>query len=170
MKKLTFFIFIFSFLSVSGHESDMLGMLNAYEIKSTDYIVNIQPFSQKYTFKMQTEIPDKQYPVTYLAEYDPSKSPEWNITSWNGKTPGKSQKDVLKHRLEKLAETPVMVDENTLIALQENEYLIVTFKLDASTVPSDYMDLKDCDGKSIINTSTGRLEKTVWENYKPTTN
>ena len=90
------------------------------------------------------------------------------MTSWNGNSPDKKQADILKIRVERCATEPVKIDEKTLKAEQFGDYLIVSFRLVPSTVPSEYMYLKDCNGQAYINTVSGKLEKTIWENFQPT--
>jgi hypothetical protein len=119
---------------------------------------------------MQVETPYCQYTVTYIATYDPSKSPEWTMTSWNGKTTEKPHKNVLKSRVNRYARLPVTIDENTLQATQDGYYLVVSFRINAITAPGEFLYYKDCDGKAHINTAREKLEKTVWDNFKRTKN
>jgi hypothetical protein len=111
-----------------------------------------------------------KYPVTYIASFDPTQKKSWKLTSWNGNPPEKYQEKSLDDRVEKLASAPVIVDETTLKSAEEGGCLVVSFRIKGETAPKEYMYLKDCDGKSYINTSSGKLEKTVWDNFQPTKN
>ncbi len=148
--------------------SDVHNKLRNYNVSLTDITLNTQPFGFRKAFSILVETYYNQRPVNYSATYDPTQSPAWQMTSWNGQSPDKQQAEVLKIRMERCATEPVKIDEKTLKAEQFGDYMIVSFRLDPSTVPSEYMYLKDCEGQAHINTISGKLEKTIWENFQPT--
>ena len=174
MKKLLIIYALFAVFSAYAQEHPdkqaVLAQLKEYNVAFNDMTLNAQPTSTDFSFTMQVETPDPQYPVTYLAQYDPAKDPAWEMTSWNGKAPEKYQKKILEDRVERYAAAPVNVDESTLGSAREGEYLVISFRIDPATAPSEYMYYKDCDGHAYINTKTGHLEKTVWTNFQPTKN
>lgn len=151
--------------------TDVISQLKSYNVTLTDITLHAQPTSKEYTFNMEYSVPDPKYPVTYNATYDPTKSPAWLMTSWNGNNkPEKYQTNSLTDRVAKYATVPVVVDEASLKSAMEGNYLVVSFRVVPASVPKQYMYLKDCDGKAYINTNSGKLEKTVWENFHPTRN
>jgi hypothetical protein len=170
-------LLFFSFMALAGlinaqdasSSANILSRLKGYNISLTDLTLHAQPMPKDFAFDMTVETPDDQYPVTYKATYDPTKSPAWEMVSWNGTKPDNAQKGVLKHRTERYAVSPVVVDESTLKSAREGDFLVVSFRIDPLTAPREYMYLKDCDGKAYIN-SAGVLEKTVWDNFQPTKN
>ena len=168
MKNAAIVLILFAAVQAFAQPSDVLNKLRSYNISLTDITLNVQPFGFKRAFSIQVETYYNQRPVNYFATYDPSLTPAWQMNSWNGQSPDKQQADVLKNRVERCATEPVKIDEKTLKAEQFGDNLIVSFRLDPSTVPSEYMYLKDCDGQAYINTVSGKLEKTIWENFQPT--
>lgn len=157
--------------SAIAQPADVLSQLKNFNISLSDITKNVQPVSTEYAFDMEYSVPDSKYPTTYNASYDPKLSPPWKMTSWNGNTNiEKYMSNSLKDRVAKYATAPVVVDEATLKATKEGEYYVVSFRIVPTTAPKQYMYLKDCDGKAYINTTSGKLEKTVWENFKPTKN
>lgn len=154
-----------------SQSADVLSQLKSYNVTLTEITLHAQPAPKEFAFDMEYSVPDPKYPVTYNATYDPTKSPAWVMTSWNGNNkPEKYQTNILTDRVAKYGTTPVMVDESSLKSAMEGNYLVVSFRVVPATVPKLYMYLKDCDGKAYINTTSGKLEKTVWENFQPTRN
>lgn len=154
-----------------AQSTDVLSKLQSFNISLNDITKNVQPTSTEYAFDMEYSVPDPKYPITYTASYDPKQSPAWKMTSWNGNTKiEKYMSNSLKDRVAKYATSPVVVDEATLKATKEGEYYVVSFRIVPTTAPKQYLYLKDCDGKAYINATSGKLEKTVWENFKPTKN
>jgi hypothetical protein len=168
MKNAAVILMVFAAVQVFAQPSGVLNKLRNYNVLQTDITLNTQPFGHMYAFDIMFETTHEQSPVIYTATYDPSQSPAWNMTGWNDKTPDKPQANILRIRVERCATEPVKIDEKTLKAEQFGDYLIVSFRLDPSTVPAEYMYLKDCDGQAHINTVSGKLEKTIWENFQPT--
>ena len=168
MKNTAIVLILFAAVQAFAQPSDVHNKLRNYNVSLTDITLNTQPFGFRKAFSMEVSTYYNQYPANYSATYDPSQSPAWQMTSWNGQSPDKQQADVLKIKVERCATEPVKIDEKTLKAEQFGDYLIVSFRLDPSTVPSEYMYLKDCGGQAYINTVTGKLEKTIWENFQPT--
>ncbi|PIB36284.1 hypothetical protein BFP72_13220 [Reichenbachiella sp. 5M10] len=173
-KKRNYSFFFMSFFCLLGFgataQDSTSEILSEYNITLEDITRNVQPTSKAYSFELKCNTPDPQYPTVYEANYNPNQKPAWQMTSWNGKKPEKYATAILKDVVKKSAKDPVKVNESSLSVKSEGGYAIISFRLDPNTVPKRYMYLKDCDGKAYINTESGRLEKTVWDNYKPTRN
>jgi hypothetical protein len=159
-----------SSLSTWCQSNEAISKLNELKISLTDITLYLQPPSKDYSFEMQVETPDPQYPVTYKSTYNPMQTPAWTMTSWNGKQPEKWAKRVLEDRAKQMATAPVTVDESTVKLSEAGDYWVVSFRVNAASLPKLYMYIKDCDGKAFINKTSGQLEKTEWANFQPTKN
>jgi len=60
------------------------------------------------------------------------------------------------------------IDENAWgIEKDDNEFLVIKFKYDKTTLPKKYAFLGDCKGLAYFNKKTLRLEKAEFVNEQP---
>lgn len=126
-----------------------------------------RPENYTFDYKYTTVTGNKE--TTTLAKFDPSKPEEerWTVISVNGKTPGKSG---IKTFRKNHGKPPVIAksDESTYkIEKVNTDFLVISYKQDAISLPDDAQFMKDCRLYMTINLRTKRLEKVQSLNERP---
>lgn len=102
--------------------------------------------------------------------FDPlrNKGKRWVLDSVDNKLPTKKQiKHFNKmHNIEQ-PEIKVEVDSSSWAIERDDDYLVISFKFNPTTLPKKYAYLGDCKGLAFFNKKTKMLEKAEFINEKP---
>lgn len=170
MKK---YLLIGGFMLIAGfasaQRSTVIAALDKYKIdhKVLEPGMKAVPSDLSYDIKATNVTADKEKVI--LASYDASK-PEgsrWTVNSVDGKAPSSSDINAFMREHGK-APAAGEVDDNTLTVESEgNGQLVVSYKVKASSLPSEAAFLKDVRTYLTINTQTKHPEKLNSKNEKP---
>ncbi|MEJ5053838.1 hypothetical protein [Sphingobacterium sp. MYb382] len=156
-------------MSASAQKSVIEDAFSKYQIdtKLLDAEYLQQPTNYAYDMKQTLSAAGKE--TVTVATFDPTrpKDEQWNVLSINGKAASKSDVNSFRKTREKPAETNRADDATYKIDKETADYLVISFKLDPSSLPKEASFMKDCRMVMTINLKTKRLEKTQAFNEKP---
>jgi hypothetical protein len=166
---LVLFILVVSTLHVSAQKTVVLdafskhnidaGMLNPANLQEPD----------DYAFDLkQTTIAAGKTNVT-IAKFDPSrpKEEQWTVVSVDGKSPSKGDVNSFRKNKVKQQSSEQSDDASYKIEKESADYLVISYKPNATTVPKDAAFMKDCRLYMTINLKTCKLEQVQAQNEKP---
>lgn len=166
---LALFLLISFTFSTSAQKSTVLAAFSKYNIDAGILDANNikQPEDYAFEFK-QTIIAGGKQTVT-VAKFDPSNSKEeqWTVVSVDGKTPSRGEISSFRKNQNKQASSTQTDDASYKIEKESSDYLVVSFKQDANSVPKDAAFMKDCRSYLTINLKTKKLEQAQSINEKP---
>lgn len=156
-------------MSAFAQKSVVESAFSKYEIdnKILDAEYLQQPSNYAYDMKQTLSAAGKE--TVTMATFDPTrpKDEQWNVLSINGKAASKSDVNSFRKTREKPAETNRADDATYKIDKETADYLVISYKLDPSSLPKEASFMKDCRMVMTINLKTKRLEKTQAFNEKP---
>lgn len=171
MKKL---LFLIPFLVIAGktfaQKSAVTDLFNKYQIDQQilDPVMKQTPTDLSYDYKY-TVISQGKEKLT-AARYDPTK-PEgerWILSSVEGKNPTASDTKKFNKEHGKPAPNGTKIDDASMKVEKETaDQIVVSYKLDAGSIPSEASFLKDCRNYLTVNLKTKRLEQLQTLNEKP---
>lgn len=166
---LILFILVVSTLHVSAQKTVVLDAFSKHGIDAGILSpANLQePDDYAFDFR-QTTIAANKTTVT-IAKFDPSgpKEEQWTVISVNGKSPSKG--DISSFRKNKVKEgaSGQADDASYKIEKESADYLVVSYKPNATTVSKDAAFMKDCRLYMTINLKSCKLEQVQALNEKP---
>jgi hypothetical protein len=105
------------------------------------------------------------------AKFDPTKKDgeRWILISVNNETPSKKEiKQFNKAHNIKQPNIKVEVDKNSwAIESDDDDYLVISFKYDAQSLPKKYAYLGECKGLAFFDKKTITFKKAEFVNEKP---
>ncbi len=106
------------------------------------------------------------------ATYNPTqkKGKRWILLTSNGKDPSKKEINEFKkdHNMKEDEIKAKIDDASWNIESDNDEYLVVSYKYDKSTVHKRHKFLVDIEGKAYFNKNTKLIEKVEYVNTRPT--
>lgn len=166
---LVLFILVVSTLHVSAQKTVVLdafskhgidaGLLNPANLREPD----------DYAFDLkQTTIAANKTNVV-IAKFDPSapKEAQWTVVSVNGKSPSKGDISSFRKNKVKSESSEKADDASYKVESESADYLIISYKPDATSVPKDAAFIKDCRLFMTINLKSCELEQVQTQNEKP---
>jgi len=125
---------------------------------------------ENYAFDFKyTSIAGNKETVT-LASFDPSKpeAERWTVISVKGKTPSASEISTFRKNHSKAQPVAGQVSDSTyLIEKLTPEFLVISYKNDPASLPTEASFMKDCRLHMTINLKTKRMEQLQSLNEKP---
>ncbi len=144
----------------SAQKSTVLSALDKYKIDHSILEPSIKSVPEDLSFDIKNTSVAADREKVYLAHYDASK-PEgsrWTVNSVNGAAPSNADINAFLREHKKPAETG-KVDENSMkVESDANGKLVVSYKIEATTLPKEMAFIKDMRTELTINTQTKRLE------------
>ena len=171
MKKLFPIILLtFSGLCTFAQKSAVLESFNKYGIDPAILETEARQKPANYAYDLKyTSITGEKESVS-IAKFDPSKPEEsqWTVISVKGKSPSASEIKTFRKEHSKPPANAGKTDENTYKVEKDNtDYLVISYKQDPASIPSEASFMKDCRHYITINKKTKRLEKLQSLNEKP---
>ena len=105
-----------------------------------------------------------------LAKFDATKNGDerWIVLSVNGDSPSATEISTYQKEHRKPKVPAAKTDTTTMKVEKENQdQLVISYKLDATTIPSEVSFLKDCRNYLTINLGTKKLEQLQMLSEKP---
>jgi len=166
---LVLFILVVSTLHVSAQKTVVLDAFSKYNIDAG--ILNPANLQEPddYAFDLkQTTIAAGKTNVT-LAKFNPSspKEGQWTVVSVDGKSPSKGDINSFRKNKVKQQASDQADDASYKIEKESADYLVVSYKPNAASVPKDAAFMKDCRMYMTINLKTCKLEQVQAQNEKP---
>ncbi|NRF37466.1 hypothetical protein [Pedobacter foliorum] len=163
MKKLLLFALLnLSVLLSFAQKSLVLDAFAKHGIDPALLEAEIKQRPENYAFDYKyTSIANNKETVT-LATFDPSKpeADRWTVISVKGKTPSSSEIKTFRKNHSKPQPVAGKVDDSTYkIEKESTDLLLISYKQDPSSIPSEASFMKDCRLYMTINLNTKRLEK-----------
>ncbi|MEO3404006.1 hypothetical protein AAFN85_08895 [Mucilaginibacter sp. CAU 1740] len=126
-----------------------------------------QPDDFAYNLRQATIAGGKETVID--AKFDPSgaKDEQWTVISVNGKSPSKSDINSFRKSQAKPAESSQADDASYRIEKESADYLVVSYKPNAASIPKDAPFMKDCRSYMTINLKNKSLEQVQVLNEKP---
>lgn len=166
---LVLFILVVSALHVSAQKTAVLDAFSKHNINVG--ILNPANLQEPddYAFDLkQTIIAAGKTNVT-IAKFNPSgpKEEQWTVVSVDGKSPSKG--DINSFRKNKIKQQSSEQGDEASYRIEKEsaDYLVISYKPDAATVPKDAAFMKDCRLYLNINLKTCKLEQVQAQNEKP---
>jgi hypothetical protein len=171
MKKLFSVILLtISGLCTFAQKSDVLAAFRKYGFDPIILETQTRQRPANYAYDLKyTSITGEKENVS-IAKFDPSKpeGEQWSVVSVKGKSPSASDIKTFKKEHSKPPANPGKTDENTYKIEKDNtDYMVISYKQDPASIPSEASFMKDCRHYITINKKTKRLEKLQSLNEKP---
>jgi len=170
MKKLLLFAFLnLSALLSFAQKSLVFDAFTKHGIDAAILDAEIKKRPDNYAFDFKyTSIASNKETVT-MASFDPSKPEQerWTVISVKGKAPSAS--DIKTFRKNHAQPQPIAgkVDDSTYKIEKENaDVLVISYKQDPTSLPSEAAFMKDCRVYMTVNLKTKRLEQVQSLNEK----
>jgi len=171
MKKLLLLLFLNLTVLFSFAQKSLV--LDAFAKYGIDVIIlepqaKQRPENFAFDYKYTSITGNKE--VVTMANFNPSKPEQerWTVTSVKGKAPSASEIKTFRKSHSQAQPIAGKVDESTYKIEKENaDQLVVSYKQDLSSMPSQASFMKDCRLYMTINLKTKRLEKLQSLNEKP---
>ncbi len=174
MKKLIYLIAILFSVTATAQKNSVLDKLKDYNFPAELLAKSIggADTDEDYSFNFTTTSDVDAEIIVEEAKYDPTqkKGEQWILLSYNEKDPSKKElKQFKKDHNMKEEEIKAKIDDSSWgIESDNNDYLVVNFRYDSSTLKWRYKYLADIKGKAFLNKTTKQLEKVEYVNVKPT--
>lgn len=174
MKKLFYCITLFLSVTATAQDNAVLDKLKEYNIPVELLAKSVggADTDEDYSFNFTTTSDVGAEIIVEEAKYDPTqkKGEQWILLSYNGNDPSKKElKQFKKDNNMKEEEIKAKIDDSSWgIESDNNDYLVVNFRYDSSTLKWRYKYLADIKGKAFLNKTTKQLEKVEYVNVKPT--
>lgn len=166
---LAFFLLVMTTLTASAQKSVVLDALSKHGIDAAILDADNIKRPDDYAFELKrTTIAAGKEGVT-IAKFDPSNPTEerWTVVSIDGKSPSRSDINTFRKNQDKES-TSIQPDETSYkIEKETPEQLIISYKIDPSSVSKDNAFLKDCRNYMTINLESKKLEQAQSINEKP---
>ncbi len=163
-------LIMLSFLSTFAQKSAVIAALNKQGIDTSILSAQSKQKPNDYSYDLKyTSIAENKETVT-LANFNPSKpeAERWTVISIEGKTPSKSAIATFRKNHIKPSAAVSLPDESTYQVEKETaDILVISYKLDARSIPAEASFMKDCRLHLNINLKTKKLEKIESLNEKP---
>lgn len=158
-------------ISAFSQTEEVMKKLKEYNISSEVLSSNLKDADAEHFFDLKiTTITDSDTKIE-KGKFDPTKNigERWMLLSVDGETPSKKDlKNFDKAHNTKLDDVNGKVDENSwVIETDDDEYFVISFKYDKTSLPKKYTFLGDCKGLAYFNKKTARLEKAEFINEQP---
>lgn len=127
-----------------------------------------QPDDYAFDLRFSSTAAGKQ--TVTVAKFDPSNSAEerWTVVSVDGKTPTRAEiNSFRKNRSKPQSASPRADDASYKIDKETADFLLISYKQDAASVPKDASFMKDCRSYMTINLKTRKIEQVQAINEKP---
>jgi len=163
MKKISFYLLLLLISSKAiAQKSVVLEAFGRHQINENilDPKIKQRPEDVAFDYKYTSVANDKEK-VT-IAKYDPSKAPDerWTVISVNGQGPSAGDIKSFRKDHSQVFNSAGKIDESSMKVEKETaDELIVSYKVDAGSLPKASAFLKDCRNHLTINLKTKRLEK-----------
>ncbi|MDR6761983.1 hypothetical protein J2Y38_002194 [Flavobacterium sp. 2755] len=163
-----FFLVLFT-SAVSAQKSKILDTFFKYGIDSS--ILNPEKIKKpdNFAFDFKQTIITSAKETETIAKFDPSNSgtEPWNVVSIDGKSPSKSEVNSFRKNQRK-ASAPTSTDDATYkIEKETPDQLVISYKVDPSSLTKENAFVKDCRFYMTINLKTKKLEQVQTLNEKP---
>lgn len=126
-----------------------------------------EPDDYAFDFKQTTITAGKTNVI--VAKFDPSQAKEeqWTVLSVDGKSPSKGDISSFRKNQSKPQSSNQADEASYRIEKESADYLVVSYKPDATVLPKDAAFMKDCRLFMTINLKTKKLEQVQAINEKP---
>jgi hypothetical protein len=170
MKQILLGIFLLAATAAGAQKQAVLDALKEHQVdpKILDPEIKKHPTDLAYDLKYSS-ISNEKEKIT-LAHYDPTKpeAERWTVLSVDGRDPSSSEIKKFKKEHAQQPPAPSKIDESTMKIEQESaEQLVISYKLDPATIPSEASFLKDCRNYLTIDLRSKRLTSLQSRNEKP---
>lgn len=174
MKKIFYCIALFLSVSAVAQDNMVLDELKEYNFPAELLAKSIggaevdadHSFYATLTSDVEDEV------IVEEAKYNPSQKmgKRWTLLTYNGNEPTKKElKEFNKDHNKKEVVLKAKINDSSWNIEDENDdYLVVSFTYDNSTLKSQYKYLADIKGKAYFNRTTKQLEKVEYVNLRPT--
>lgn len=163
------FLWVISTLSVSAQKSAVLDVFSKHGIDAGILDPNYlqQPEDFAYDLRQTTIAGGKETVIE--AKFDPAgpKDEQWTVVAVNGKSPSKSDINSFRKNQSKPAESNQADIASYRVEKESSDYLVVSYKPDAASIPRDAAFMKDCRSYLTINLKNKALEQVQVLNEKP---
>ncbi|SEW52263.1 hypothetical protein [Chitinophaga arvensicola] len=163
-------LLVASTLAVSAQKSAVLDAFSKHGIDAglLDPEALKQPDNYAFDLRFSSTAAGKQ--TVTEAKFDPSKSEEerWTVVSVDGKSPSRGEVTSFRKNHAKPESAPIKADDASYkVEKETGDYLVISYKQDAASVPKDASFMKDCRSFMTINLKTKRAEEVKAINEKP---
>ncbi len=126
-----------------------------------------QPDDYAYELKQTTITTGKESAL--VARFDPTaaKEEQWTVVSVNGQSPSRSDINGFRKSQNKADGANRTDDASYRIENESADKLVISYKVDAASVPKDAAFMKDCRSYMTINLGNKQLEQVRVINEKP---
>jgi hypothetical protein len=171
MKKII--ILLLSAISVSAfaQTDEISNKLKEYNISGDILTSNLKDADAEYSFDLKTATDNGTETKIETAKFDATKEigERWILVSVNGQSPSKKDlKTFDKTHNTKKDDVNGEVDNNSWkIEKDDNDFLVISFQYDKSTMPKKYAYLADCKGYAFFNKNTKEFVRAEFVNEGP---
>lgn len=154
---------------VSAQKSVVLAVLTKHGLDKD--LINPRYFKQpdNYAYDLQQTTKAVDKTTALEAKYNPAlpEGEKWTIVSVDGKSPSKGDIKTFTKSLREEKDESKPLDESFRVEDEKNDYLLLSYKVDPSTLSKETNFMKDCRMFLRINLTTKRLESSSVSNEKP---
>ncbi|BDD00453.1 hypothetical protein [Persicobacter psychrovividus] len=156
--------------TVFAQNADIKAKLEQYHFNSESLTENLKDADAKHSFELKNINTAGDKKTVTISSFDHTKpvGSKWQLMSIDGREPTKKEiKKFNKEHNTKQAEINGKVDDDSYKILEDNEdFLVLGFRYDRSSLPKKYAFLGDCQGKAYLSKASKQLEKATFNNLK----
>ena len=171
MKNLLIIPCLLLFITAFGQKSEVMARLEEYGIAHDFLDASLRDQDATHSFDITTTTNDGTKNIVNKGHFNPELpvGKRWTLQTTNGQPP--SKKEIKKfdkaHNTKQPNINGKVDDASWKIAIDNDNFLGISFKYDRESLPHKYQFLADCTGTAYINKKTGRLESAEFVNDGP---